>query len=338
MLNKVLETRVAKSKSASAGPKRTSCVIAVAVLLVLVANQNLMAQGFPKGFPTGFPNGFPDEFFKNGMNGQFNPQAFMEQMFGAPSEEEAAVLERIEIKPRDETRYGKQLFENFRQAMKNEGVELDDSGPAVEYMEELVKQLKPQMTNSRRYRNIKVYVANSDETDARSFPGGILVFNRGMIQFCESQAAIMGVVGHELSHLDRGHQLLPLKRSKLAEETFQGGQGFSPQAMMKTFSVMSQAWMRPFRPEDETEADLDATAWLWAVGSDPRELAKLFIALKRKREPSEKAVPTFLRTHPYDEDRFETIMKRYEELAEREPDKEVDAGKAAHREKLADIK
>ena len=38
-------------------------------------------------------------------------------------------------------------------------------------------------------------------------PGGTLIFFRGILDFAGSEAALVGVIGHELSHLDHGHQL-----------------------------------------------------------------------------------------------------------------------------------
>ena len=54
-----------------------------------------------------------------------------------------------------------------------------------------------------------------DAADAFSVPGGDLLFSQGLLETAGNEAALMGVVCHELAHLDRGHQLLELRRAKL---------------------------------------------------------------------------------------------------------------------------
>ena len=68
------------------------------------------------------------------------------------------------------------------------------------------------MNHARRYRQVQVYVADSSEVDAQSIPGGCLVFHRGLLDVAESEAARVGIIGHELSHLDRRHQLKPIQQ------------------------------------------------------------------------------------------------------------------------------
>lgn len=301
-------------------------VVWIAALAIWAPDANGQVQGFPDDFFNGF----------NGRNGgnPFDPNQMMKSMFGPPTEEEARALAEIEISIRDEQRFGNNLVNNYLKAKKSEGVEFTERGPRVEYMETLVEKVREQMPNSRRYRRMRVIVSDAHEPDAMSFPGGTLVFNEGLIEFCENEAALLGVVGHELSHLDRGHQLLPLRRSKLAEKTFSGQGGFDPRKMMQNFSVLSETWMRPFRPEDETVADEDGATWVYQTGYDPRELAKLFLRIKETRKRGDSEVPAFLRTHPFDEDRYRSIVNRYEELRRADPDRELKLGTEEHQEML----
>ncbi len=41
-----------------------------------------------------------------------------------------------------------------------------------------------------------------------------------------SEAALVGVIAHELSHLDREHLLLPLKQAKMMNQPLTGLDGF----------------------------------------------------------------------------------------------------------------
>ena len=63
----------------------------------------------------------------------------------------------------------------------------------------------------------EVFWADSKETDARAFPGGSIVVMRGLVEFAQSEAALVGVLAHELSHIDHGHQLRQARAMKLAK-------------------------------------------------------------------------------------------------------------------------
>ena len=80
-------------------------------------------------------------------------------------------------------------------------------GKDVTYLRELVASIQPLLVNRQRYPTIQVLLADSPQIDARSFPGGSLVFCRGLLDSAGSEAALVGIIAHELVHLDRGHVL-----------------------------------------------------------------------------------------------------------------------------------
>ncbi|MGE0755939.1 MAG: M48 family metalloprotease, partial [Pirellulaceae bacterium] len=127
-----------------------------------------------------------------------------------------------------------------------------------------------------------------------------------------------GVVGHELAHLDRQHQLLPLQRSKRLESAFREPRAMNWDQMMRSASLLMSGFMQPFRPEDEAEADRDGATWVYRANYDPRELAELFVRLGERNRAGQ-LMPSFLRTHPYPGDRQEAIQELYEELQRTDP-------------------
>jgi predicted Zn-dependent protease len=136
----------------------------------------------------------------------------------------------------------------------------------------------------------------------------------------DSEAALVGVIGQELSHLDRGHQLLRVKAQKLAPQTFAEG-GVGPRAAFTKMSVLTRLWSRPFRPEDEREADNDGARWAYHAGYDAREMAKLFLRLHERNQAQRTniPVPSFLRSHPYEVARHAAVTELYEQLQSDEP-------------------
>jgi predicted Zn-dependent protease len=200
-------------------------------------------------------------------------------------------------------------------------------GKEVDYLRALVEAVRPQMQQAERYRRITTYLAQSPECEARSFPGGTLVFFRGLLEQAESEAAVVGIVGHELSHLDRGHHTLRARRVKLAEQKLAAGaEQFSLERFFSAGTSLARLWTRPFRPEDEAAADRDGALWAYASGYDPREMAKLFLRLHQQRPAPALVLPGFLQTHPAFENRAQAIDKLYEKLQMDDPKDRLYAG------------
>lgn len=255
------------------------------------------------------------------------PEKMFDQFFGEDSEADREALEKIKISPDDERQLGRQILEAGRAGWKAEGIEILSKGRDVDYLRSLVETLKPYMTNGDRYPSIQVLVARSPRVDARSCPGGTLIFFEGLLDKAGSEAALAGIVGHELSHLDRGHQLLPLKKMKLMEQTF--AQGFDPNEFFKSGPAMIKLMSRPFRPEDERDADRDGAEWAFRAGYDLRELARLFQQqADQAQEPgATESGPTFFRTHPYYRDRHQAILKQFSQLKKKHPQQELFVGR-----------
>lgn len=250
-----------------------------------------------------------------------DPQKMFEQAFGEDSEEDRKALEKISVTVEEERELGKQILQSGLAAMKDAGIEVETKGRDVEYLQSLVATLQPFMKNKNRYKTIQVMVAKSNKIDARSCPGGTLVFYEGLLDAAKSEAALVGIVGHELSHLDRGHQLLPIRRMKMMEKSFS-----SPQNMAQFMNFgqgMTKMWARPFRPEDERDADRDGVLWSYKAGYDSREMAKLF-QKKGANEPAMEGMPwaTFFRSHPYNQERHQSILKQFAQLQKDQPSKE----------------
>ena len=244
----------------------------------------------------------------------FDPQEMFEQFFGAAPAEDRAALGKIEIAARDESQIGDRASREYLAGLRRNGIKVITRGDDIEYLRQLIAQVRPKMEHAARYRTIRVYLADSEETDARSFPGGTLIFYRGMLDFAENEAALVGVIGHELSHLDHGHQLYDTKRMKLMQGTFSGANGFSPDQFFRSGAMLMRSFSKPFRPEDESEADNDGATWAYELGYDPREMAKLFLRLHQRDRGAKAGLPSFLLTHPYHLDRYEAITDRFKQL------------------------
>jgi predicted Zn-dependent protease len=265
-------------------------------------------------------------FLPRGFAG--NPEAFFEQMFGKATPEEARELEAVKVPFREEREFGEPQVEAYLAYLKEQGWRVVRKGKDVDYLRKLVETLHPFMKNAKRYDKLTIYLVESPRVDARTFPGGTLFFHKGLLSFAGNEAALVGIVGHELSHLDRGHLLVPLKRGRIMERKLaDGATGFDPQKFFTTGTSMMRLLGRPFRPEDEAEADRDGAAWAWRAGYDPREMAGLFARLHQRDNDPKIPLASFFRTHPYSDDRSDAILRQYDELQAADPHESLYRGK-----------
>lgn len=248
-----------------------------------------------------------------------DPQKFFEAFMGKPNPDDDEALESIEVSAREEQDFGQSLFETFERDMQAQDIRLLGKGKDVEYLQALVAQLRPFMQNQKRYKKIRLYVAESPRIEAICFAGGTIVVFRGMLNFVENEAALVGMLGHELSHLDHGHILSHVRRFKLMQRTFNGDpSSFTPDQFFSQGTQLMRLWMQPFRPQDEAAADLDGAEWMHRAGYDTREMAALFLRMHKKR-PGQNGVPAFFRTHPFDMDRYHAILGVYNRMQKDKP-------------------
>ncbi|MGA2259110.1 MAG: M48 family metallopeptidase [Thermoguttaceae bacterium] len=265
-----------------------------------------------------------------------DPQKMFDRMFGPDTEEDEKALSRVEISIPEERQMGETAVAAFLADLKQRGISVASRGKDVQYLHDLVETVRPLMTNGKRYRSIRIYLAQSSDCEARTFPGGTIIFFRGLLELGGSEAAVVGIVGHELAHLDRGHVLKRARRLKLAQQAFSGGgSGFSPQRFMEAGTQFTQLWTRPFSHKDEAVADGDGARWAYQVGYDPREMAKLFLMVGQRQKNQHVPMPTFFQSHPDPKSRHDAVMKLYAERQQAAPNNALYVGKENLRLRVA---
>ncbi len=298
----------------------------VRLLLFIVALCNVASASAQQRKP---PNAWPPQGFPFA-----DPQAFFDQFFGNDRDVDREALAKIAISRKEESQYGQRAFQAFQNELTRAKIKIVGRGREVEYLKRLVKIVRPQMQNHDQYPNIRVYLADAPYPEAKCFSGGTLVFFRGLLTNAQSEATLVGVIGHELSHLDRGHLLESIRRVKLAQSTFSNPAGSTPERFFRNGPMLMKMFMRPFRPEDEAQADRDGASWAYSLGYDPREMAALFVEFK-KREPAFRAMlPAFLHTHPNPMERRDAVIRQYDELQTDMPKQGLYVGKENLRRRI----
>lgn len=249
-----------------------------------------------------------------------DPTRILDRLFGPETAEERQALEKIAVSPREEEQLGRQAAEAYLAFLRQQRVRVADRGKDVEYLRRLVEMVRTHMEHAAKYRRWTIYVAESPRCDSRVFPGATLIFFRGLLNAAQREAALVTVVGHELSHLDRGHLLVRLRRMKRAQLTLAAGpQSSSPAQAWDATANLVRLWTRPFREEDELEADRDGAVWAYKSGYDPRELNRLLAEIGKQEGALPAIMPSFLRSHPPAAIRQKALAEVYEELQRTQP-------------------
>ena len=247
-------------------------------------------------------------------------------MMGGRDEVTDAQLAKVSVTIDEEKKFGKQVTDYYLGSLKSKGIELNENGKDVEYLRSLLEAIREKNNIAKKYKALRLIIAESPEIEAMTIVGGVIVIHRGLLDFVENEAELAGVLGHELSHLERSHLTRPIRRAKYIEKNVAGGGGFSMDKMASMFDMMRDQFMKPFRPEDEAQADRDGATWIHALGYDPRALARMFARVGRKKEAAGAVTIPFLQSHPAYGDRERDIMATYDELQRKKPKKGLELG------------
>jgi predicted Zn-dependent protease len=260
----------------------------------------------------------------------FRPDKFVEQLFrkaGADLEDNE-LLAKVAISWSEESQLGQDVFNDLRRRLAAHRIALDQRGKNLEYLKRLVALLQPQMKQAQRYRALQVFVADVDLPNAYALPAGRLIVTRGMLEPAGCEAALVCVLGHELSHLDRGHLLRRMKQWRLAQDRLaQPPTDFSFDRLSDQMSYMSQLFLRPFGPDEELEADRDGITWAYQAGYDPLAVEQVYAAMDEAGITAPSFLPAFLRSHPLTAQRRQNLRATVIQLQTAEPKPDLYPGR-----------
>ncbi len=265
--------------------------------------------------PVPTPGNFGSIFMNLGQQMASDPANGMKGFVDWMSGLDEAALKNVRLSLSEERKIGRQSGLEMLKEAKRRGHDEVTEGEELQYLKDLVQTIAPLMEHRDRYQDIRVVLIEAPEPDGYCLPGGFLIFTTGLLDQPD-EATVVGVVAHELAHLDLGHVYQYAKRSKLAETTF--GNSGNPETFMLGGMAMMGLMMNPYRPEDELEADCRAATWMYQTGYDPMALVRFFERLHERIQdrPAEQDPPFFFhaRSHPYSLRRGQIVQDRLQQL------------------------
>lgn len=159
--------------------------------------------------------------------------------------------------------------------------------------------------NNLDRRKIKLHVLDKDEVNAFALPDHHLVVYTGLIREAEKEAELVGVLGHELAHIEKNHVMKKLIKevglSLLISMTTgnAGGQVIAESARL----LSSTAYDRDL----EREADQQSVSYMLQAGLDPEPFAGFLYRLGGEQGDLPDQV-YWVTTHPDSKERAEDII------------------------------
>ena len=157
----------------------------------------------------------------------------------------------------------------------------------------------------------KVQVIDSPVVNAFAIPGGYVYLTRGILAYMNSEAAMVGILGHEIGHITARHSVQQISRAQLAGIGLGVGSIVVPE--VRPFGDLLQAGVGllflKFSRDDERESDALGVRYSLAAGYSPKQMADFFGVLDRMGERSGNDLPGWLSTHPDPEDRGGHILQ-----------------------------
>jgi predicted Zn-dependent protease len=145
-----------------------------------------------------------------------------------------------------------------------------------------------------------------DDADINAFaaPGGYVFITRGLLQHMHSEAELAGVLGHEISHVVRKHQLRAVQRatgmSDLADIVSQHVQtptGVSGVVSDRLLSGFKEVMSRGLDRSDELEADRMGVVLAARAGYNPYGLPAV-LQMLQSLNPQDASLALMFATHP----------------------------------------
>ena len=143
-------------------------------------------------------------------------------------------------------------------------------------------------------------VVDQPVVNAFAVPGGFIYITRGILGYLDSEAQLVGVLGHEIGHVTARHSAQQYTRAMGGTLGLAALSIFVPATRpfgQLTEQALGVLFLKYGR-DDELQSDSLGATYAATNGWDPRAVPQFLATLGRLSEGSEKGIPNWLSTHP----------------------------------------
>src|SRR3954452_9597544 len=185
---------------------------------------------------------------------------------------------------------------------------LPDSSPVTQYVQQLGKKLQTVIPGKYSWP-YQFHVIQQTDINAFALPGGPIFVNVGTINASDSEAQLVGVLAHEMSHVYMQHSAKQAPKREWANILGALGGllgGAAGDLAQMGIQLGAGTILMKYSRGDEAQADAVGAIIMYKAQYDPRQMAEFFAKL-------EKLVgnggPQFLSDHPNPGNRVEAVDK-----------------------------
>ena len=149
-------------------------------------------------------------------------------------------------------------------------------------------------------------VIESEDINAFAAPGGYIMLTKGLYRKLTNEAQLAGVLGHEIGHVVKKHQLKVLQKQQLLNM----GAGFLSSKYAKDNKLVSKAIgtgaeisARSLDKSAEYEADRLGLSYAARAGYEPYGLTEVLQTIGQTNK-NDGSVTLLFKTHPHPDDRL----------------------------------
>lgn len=183
-----------------------------------------------------------------------------------PQAVDQAVGQMLPLTEEDETEMGNQLRSHYEKIYQN-----PSQIPAQNYVRALLKNMEGFKKKSFNYIS---FVIPGSQPNAMALPGGVILVTEGLLQSLKSEAELVGVLGHEMGHIELSHCFEAVKFKLLAEKTGMELPG-ALAALTRNLLVAHS-----FQKTQEDDADAYAFSLILSSTYDPKSIGDAFLRLE----------------------------------------------------------
>jgi predicted Zn-dependent protease len=155
-------------------------------------------------------------------------------------------------------------------------------------------------------------ILDSPVINAFAVPGGYVYFTRGILAQLNSEAELVGVLGHEMGHITARHTAVQQSKQQLGQLLLIGGMIASEKFAQYAQPAMQgmQLLFLKYGRDDERQSDRLGVHYMSMIGYDANKMADFFQVLDKMSMASDHGgIPTFMSTHPDPGDRFSAVQQ-----------------------------
>jgi len=158
-----------------------------------------------------------------------------------------------------------------------------------------------------------IKILDSPVVNAFAVPGGYIYLTRGILAQLNNEAELIGVIGHEMGHINARHFASQQTKQQLGQMVLIGTMIVSEKlAQYASYAMQGMELLfLKFSRDNEREADQLGVEYSSKIGYDAHKMADFFQVLeKMSMAENVGGVPTFLSTHPDPGDRYNSVNQQ----------------------------